>query len=275
MEENYVEIPEDAIQPPSEETSEQPQKEKKNIFKKIKWIATAVAIVTLIIAVVVLTMMFRKKPGYVYGVDLSAYQGEVNFKRLEEQNIHFAYIKATEGTHLEDTRFAENWKNVQQTDIAYGAYHFMDFEVGGRIQADYFIDRVPKDDRALPPVIDIELYGQYQEKPMVASKVKKNIQEMNERLTSYYGKAPILYTNYQTYELYLKNDFKDSRIWIADYNNQKPGLSGGHHWVFWQYTDRGLLSGYDGSEKFIDMNTYNGEISDFKKEFELDGKAKK
>ncbi|NLN97753.1 MAG: glycoside hydrolase family 25 [Eubacteriaceae bacterium] len=244
--------------------------QKKGTLKKIGWIATGLAILALVIAVVVLTMMFRKDLGYVKGVDLSAYQGDVDFQQLEEQNIHFVYIKATEGTHMEDIRFLDNWENVKKTSMAYGAYHFMDFEVGGRVQADYYIDRVPRSEKALPPVIDIELYGEYLEKPMEAKKVKKNIKEMIERLTSYYEKSPIIYTNYQTYDLYLKNDFKDSRIWIADYNSQEPGLSGGHKWVFWQYTDRGLLNGYEGSERFIDMNAYNGEMSDFVKEFQLD-----
>ena len=45
------------------------------------------------------------------GVDVSAYQADINMNMLKDQNIEFIYIKATEGSAHKDARFAENWKN--------------------------------------------------------------------------------------------------------------------------------------------------------------------
>ena len=48
------------------------------------------------------------------GADVSAYQADVDMNKLKEQNIQFLYIKATEGSTLQDERFAENWKNAKK-----------------------------------------------------------------------------------------------------------------------------------------------------------------
>ena len=60
----------------------------------------------------------------VFGVDVSVYQGEVDWAVLAGQGVDFAFIKATEGSSLQDVRFAENWTNAQAAGVRVGAYHF-------------------------------------------------------------------------------------------------------------------------------------------------------
>jgi hypothetical protein len=60
----------------------------------------------------------------VRGVDVSSYQGIIDWNALAGQNIGFAFIKATEGNRYRDDCFSENWEQARQTDLLVGAYHF-------------------------------------------------------------------------------------------------------------------------------------------------------
>lgn len=231
-----------------------------------------IAIILIIIAIFavigVVTYCKITDSGYVRGVDVSAYQGDIDWKALKNQDIQFAYIKATEGTDHIDSRFQENWDGAQNAGILTGAYHFMLFDQDGKSQAEHFIENVPKENNSLPPVIDLELYGEYLENPMDKGKVQAIVNDMILRLQEYYGVTPIIYTNYNTYNTYLSDAFAEIPIWICDISNQEPELEGGHEWKFWQYSQRGLLDGVSGGdERFIDLDLYNGTYLDFLKEF--------
>ena len=97
----------------------------------------------------------------VFGVDVSSYQGAVDWPVLADQGVDFAFIKATEGSTLRDGRFADNWAGAQAAGVRAGAYHFLSYDTPGETQADNFIDLVPVTEGALPPVVDIEFYGDY------------------------------------------------------------------------------------------------------------------
>ena len=95
----------------------------------------------------------------VRGVDVSAYQGEIDWDVLEKQEIDFAFVKATEGSSFVDRRFIQNYEEARKTDLRIGAYHFFSFDSSGKTQAENFIKNVPVDDEMLPPVVDFEFYG--------------------------------------------------------------------------------------------------------------------
>lgn len=204
----------------------------------------------------------------VKGVDLSAYQGEVDWKIMAEQNIDFAFIKATEGNDYVDSRFENNWEESQKTDIRVGAYHFLNFDVSGKDQANHFIKTVSMGKKNLPPVLDLELYGKYEENPLEKSKVKVIVDEFLNTLESEYKVKPIIYTTQYIFNMYLGSDYKDYKIWIVDLDNTWPKtLPNGNEWTFWQFSHRGVMDGYYGDELFIDMNLYNGTYKEFIKEF--------
>ena len=70
----------------------------------------------------------------VFGVDVSAYQGEVDWVRLAEQGVDFTFIKATEGSGLQDRWFAANWAGAASAGIRAGAYHFFSYDSPGLTQ---------------------------------------------------------------------------------------------------------------------------------------------
>jgi len=215
--------------------------------------------------------LFQEKKGddhLVKGVDLSSYQGKIDWNVMSAQGIDFAFIKATEGNDYVDGQFKKNWEESQKTSLKVGAYHFLSFDSTGKEQAKNFIDNVPVSDKNLPPVVDLELYGIYEETPMDKEKVKVILDEFMKELENNYKVKPIIYTNQYLFDLYIGTEYKDYKIWIVDLDNYLPNiLPNGEEWTFWQFSHRSVLDGYQGDQKFIDMNLYNGTYSEFIKEF--------
>lgn len=236
--------------------------------KSLIIIAGAAAAILVAVVLYFATTTTSSSGNHVKGVDVSAYQGDINWKKLADQDIYFAYIKATEGKDYVDKKFEENWSESQKTHLKVGAYHFVNFDQDGKTQADHFIQVVPKESDSLPPVIDLELYGDYLNKPMDKNKVLAIVNDMIVRFKDHYGKTPIIYTNYNTYNTYLSDSLAEIPIWICDISDQEPDLKGGHEWVFWQYSQREILNGYSGDERFIDVDLYNGDLKQFKKQFQ-------
>lgn len=198
----------------------------------------------------------------VKGIDVSSYQGEIEWEQFQKQEIKFAFIKATEGSAFVDEYFERNWKGAEHTNLRIGAYHFFSYDSEGKMQAENFIKAVPNNKQALPPVIDVEFYGDKEKNPPKRSPVVKELQTMVKMLEEHYGKQVILYTKKKAYDLYIKNGFEQCDIWIRDVFTE-PTLSDNRSWTFWQYTDREKLNGYSGEEKFIDVNVFYGDEKEF------------
>lgn len=200
----------------------------------------------------------------VRGVDVSSYQGYIDWEEIEDNDIDFAFIKATEGSSFRDKMFRDNIENIADTRIYAGAYHFMSFESDGKSQAENFISMVKPDEITLPPVIDLELYGRYSDKPPAASHVREILDVMVRMLYEEYGVYPIIYTNRRAYSLYVSGSYRDCDIWLCDLVKE-PALPDGRVWTFWQYSHTEKIPGYDGEEEYIDMNIFNGTRADFRR----------
>lgn len=211
--------------------------------------------------VIILNGLSAKKHP-VKGVDVSSYQGEINWKELSGENISFAFIKATEGSSFVDKKFAYNFDEAQKTHLAVGAYHFFSYDSAGATQAENFIDTVKPYEGMLPPVIDLEFYGDKEMNPPRREYVDSQLKAMLQILEDHYGQKPIIYATEKSYALYLSGDYDDYDIWIRNVIT-KPELSDHRSWTFWQYTNRERLSSYHGKEKYIDMNVFNGSVQEF------------
>lgn len=198
----------------------------------------------------------------VRGVDVSAYQGEIDWQKLSGEDIKFAFIKATEGSGYVDDKFSQNYENALKTDLRIGAYHFFSYDSSGETQAENFMNTVPNTDDMLPPVIDVEFYGDKKENLPDKDKTQEELDKLIQKLEEYYGKTPIIYATEKSYELYIAEKYDKCDIWIRNVY-MKPSLSDGRKWTFWQYANKEQLNGYSGDEKYIDINVFNGSKSDF------------
>lgn len=199
----------------------------------------------------------------VFGVDVSNYQGDINWQELEAQNVSFAFIKATEGSGHTDESVRRNLDRAAGTGIKVSAYHFFSFDSAGETQADNFIAAVSRDEIDMPPVVDIEYYGDKRKNKPSQAEAESILRPLLSRLEAYYGVKPIIYTTLPVYFRYVKGSFSDYPLWIRSVTFE-PDLM---DWKFWQYSDKGTLTGYDGDEEHIDLNVYNGSEEDFEREF--------
>ena len=198
----------------------------------------------------------------VRGVDVSSYQGEIDWQVLSGQGIQFAFIKATEGSSLVDPRFDFNYKEARKTGLRVGAYHFFSYDSPGTSQADLFIETVEKIPGMLPPVIDVEFYGDKEYNQPDRESTQRELGILIDRLEAHYGMMPILYATEKSYQLYIAGSYPDCDIWIRNVITS-PTLSDDRKWVFWQYTNRKRLDGYQGDEPYIDMNVFRGSQDEF------------
>ena len=181
--------------------------------KKFKWcILIFLLLIVLLVAALFLTKKIRIASlwanGYeVHGVDVSHYQGKIDWHELAGQDIDFAFIKATEGsTHL-DEQFARNWRNAPKEKLMVGAYHFFSLDSPGDSQAEWFIQNVGSLSGKLAPVVDAEYYGKEDKNSPEEEVVRDNLQKMFSRLEKEYHTKPILYTTYSFYRRYMQGHF--------------------------------------------------------------------
>ena len=196
----------------------------------------------------------------VFGVDVSSYQGTVDWHTLAGQGVDFAFIKATEGSLLQDKQFAANWAGALEAGVRPGAYHFLSYDSPGETQADNFIDLVPVTQGALPPVVDIEFYGPYLDTPPEKEQVQAILDPLLERLEAHYGVKPILYVTYRSYYSYLTDaKYAGYPIWCSS-PTIFPLVP---RWDFWQYSHAARLEGYTGAQPLIDLNVFRGSREEF------------
>lgn len=189
----------------------------------------------------------------VKGLDVSHYQHTIDWKLLQKENdFQFVYIKATEGKDLVDHKFSYNWQEARKNGFYTGAYHFFSMKSPGVEQAKNFMQTVPKEANALPPVIDIEIHLYH--KP---EKARQELTILSDMLEKHYGKRPILYVTYDTYHKYIQGHFKQHRIWIRDILKY-PTLDD-REWLLWQYSNRGRV---EGISTYVDINVLNGSMED-------------
>ncbi|MBO9135107.1 MULTISPECIES: glycoside hydrolase family 25 protein [Rhizobium] len=192
----------------------------------------------------------------VHGVDVSRWQGDIDWDRLRTQGANFAYIKATDGGDHLDPMFKTNWRKAKEAGVRRGAYHFFYWCRTAGEQADWFIRNVPREANALPPVIDVEWNGQSACKQRISrAKVLEKIQVFAEKLERHYGRRPIIYTAPDFYRDNLQGELLDYPFWLRSVAAHPSELYPGRKWLFWQYSGSGLTDGVRGK---IDLNVFHG-----------------
>jgi lysozyme len=206
----------------------------------------------------------RKPQSYaVHGTDVSKYQGDVDWATAKANGVSFAFVKGTEGGDRVDDLFAQNYARTKAAGIPRSAYHFYYFCTPAAAQARWYIQNVPNDASALPPVLDMEWNDKSPTCKLRPSPetVRSEMQIWLSAVERHYGKRPIIYVTPDFYRENLAGHFKGHRFFlrtVADHPSQKyPGQK----WVFWQYSGTGRIPGVKGD---ADMNVFVGSPSAWK-----------
>jgi lysozyme len=197
----------------------------------------------------------------VHGVDVSRWQGDIDWDKLREQGANFAYIKATDGGDHLDPMFMKNWRGAEAAGLKRGAYHFFYWCRPASEQAAWFIRNVPKDPDALPPVIDVEWnhHSSCKRRPPRKTVLEK-MRVFMDRLERHYGKRPIIYTTPDFYDDNLRGAFNGHSFWLRSTADIPAHVYPGRKWLFWQYSGSGKSRGVVGP---IDLNVFNGDEGDW------------
>ncbi len=186
-------------------------------------------------------------PQGVLGIDVSSWQGDVDWAAQVDAGKAFAYVKATEGTRYRNPYFRSQYTGSYQAGMVRGAYHFaLPNRSSGRKQAQVFVRNGggwSADGRTLPGVLDIE-YNPYgatcygKSKKAMRAWIKSFTREYR-RLTT---RDAVIYTTTDWWTRCTGNSAAFSRtnpLWLARYGTSPGTLPGGWKWAtFWQYTDK-------------------------------------
>jgi len=215
------------------------------------------------------------------GVDVSAYQGEMNWDAAKLRGVVFGAARCTVGNYYTDPTFDANYEGMKQAGILRTGYLVVRPEYDAASHVSLFTAKCKDPD--LPPVLDVEV-----KPPLLASaSFKKNYEPGNyvmrilqiaDLLEDAGYKTPLLYT----YPFFIIDNLKsDPRLkrfplWISHTAIDPAKILSAprvpapfDNWLFWQFsTDRNLQGSlYGASSRDIDLDWYNGDLSAFYRQF--------
>lgn len=193
----------------------------------------------------------------IHGVDVSKWQGELDWNALKRSDVRFAFIKATEGGDRLDDKFHDNWRQAQRANIPRSGYHFLYFCTSARVQAQWFIRNVPRERGSLPHVLDAEWNPKSPscKRRPPPHEVREKMKVFLDRLERHYGKRPIIYTTVDFHRENLAGHMNDEVFWLRSVAAHPSVTYPGRPWAFWQYTGTGRIPGARGD---IDINVFAG-----------------
>lgn len=196
---------------------------------------------------------------YTYGIDVSHFQGAINWDMVVRTSVEFAYMKATGGSGFEDPRFQENWHGSRQAGLLRGPYHFFYANESPEQQVEYFLSIVGQlrsDD--LPPMLDVEIPSDSSKDRIQQASLKWLM--LVEQKT---GRLPIIYSDYSFANQYFDDPvFSKYPLWIAEYGKSSPDVPPVWRekgWRIWQHSQTGKVNGISGD---VDLDTFNGSPQD-------------
>jgi len=198
-----------------------------------------------------------------YGIDVSIYQKFTSYDLLNDSNLAFVFIKASENLR-QDPMYRIHNDAFARTKLLKGAYHFLRFNHNGVDQANAFINSVGPTLHALdlPPVLDIEDISEN----ITTAETETIVQEWIDTVKAQYKVMPIIYTGAWYWNdknrMNSTTRFKDCPLWVSAYTKSYPPAFGG--WAkptFWQYSGSGTIKGLMGEKAAIDLNQFLGDIN--------------
>jgi lysozyme len=199
----------------------------------------------------------------VHGIDVSRWQGVIDWPTARAHGVNFAFIKATEGGDHADPAFLQNWYGAAAAGVPRAAYHFYYFCRSGAEQAAWFIANVPRERGALPPILDLEWNGESvtcPHRPAPAT-VRAEAATFLNIVGKHFDQQPIVYT---TVDFWHDNELwrvAGMQPWLrAVTRHPAEAYPDASSWAFWQYSGTGQIPGIP--EK-VDLNAFAGSERDW------------
>jgi len=201
------------------------------------------------------------------GIDVSHWQGTIDWTKVSAAGKKFVYIKASESRSFVDKKYATNRSLAKANGLFAGAYHFAqpDADVGdAAAEADHFIKTAAWTSGDLLPVLDLEVTG-----GLDPAALTTWVKQFVRRIYNKTGVRAVIYVSPSFWsnrmgntQWFANNGYRV--LWVAHWTTASEptvpaGNWGTYGWTFWQYTSKGSVPGISGN---VDLNRYRG--TDFK-----------
>lgn len=185
------------------------------------------------------------------GMDVSVYQGSIDFQEVKEHGFDSVYIRAGTGASGEDRLFVEHYEKAQEAGFNLGFYYYVTATTveEAENQAEEFARLISTCDYELRPAMDYETFS--------GVTVEQSIEialSFLEKLESLIETKPVVYTNANNVKNRWGNSLSDYPLWVADYAHlaepetyRLPESSGWKEWSGYQYSDSLTISGISGN----------------------------
>jgi len=197
------------------------------------------------------------------GIDISHWQGEIDWSRVAAADKAFAFMKASEDHDYTDPTYGLNRARARAAGLLIGAYHFAQPSgaAGDAIaEADHFLATANIAEGDLPPVLDLE-----QSNGLSQTALHTWVRTYLERIHDRTGVRGVIYTSPNFWSRYVgssewfaANGYR--LLWVAHWTTASsptvPAADwGGFGWTFWQYTSSGTVAGITGR---VDLDRFAG-----------------
>lgn len=189
------------------------------------------------------------------GIDVSEWQGDINFKKVKDDGIKIVYIRAGQGFSYKDAKFERNYQEARKNGLKIGVYHYVTARSteDAKLQARFFASLISNKKIDCKLAMDFESFGNLTN--LQINEISLAYLKELEQLTK---KEVIVYSN--TYSAKYKFNSKVAKypLWVAQYGVNEPQDNG--HWKNWegyQYTSMGRVKGINGN---VDLDKFTHNI---------------
>ena len=189
------------------------------------------------------------------GIDVSRWQGNINFEQVANSGIQIVYIKATEGTTYVSPTFESSYQNAKVNGLKIGFYHYVTArtEQEAQAEAQFFASKIQGKQIDCRLAMDFEEFGNLNNEEINAIGLAfiKKLEELTQ-------KPVVIYSNTYTARTVWNGEILNYPLWVAEYGVSKPRDNGKWStYVGWQYTDTGKVNGISGN---VDRDKFTKEI---------------
>jgi lysozyme len=213
------------------------------LMKRFLFALAAVALLALLLWFFAMRWTPSRTTYPLQGIDISAEQGDIDWRKVRADGTDFAYIKASEGADIRDTRFAENWQAAREAGLRRGATHGFTLCRLARDQATNFIATVPREANMLPAALNLGFDDGCPARPD-RKVLLTEIALFIEMVEAHTGKAMIIHMTKDFEETYQISNAVDRSLWL-----RRMFLApnyGSHPWVIWQASNKKRIDGIAG-----------------------------
>ena len=189
------------------------------------------------------------------GIDVSHYQGSIDWQQVVQAGIQFVFVKATQGITYVDPQFQTNWQGAKAAGLPRGAYHFFEPDDDPGLQFQNFLAALGDDPGELPPVLDVEAHGD-------AAQILAGVQTWIALAEAALGRQVILYTSPGYWKNLGAPGLPGQPLWIAEYGVSAPKVPDGWtDWTLWQHSQSGTVAGIQGA---VDLDRFQGTLEELR-----------